>query len=72
MLTLRLDYMVIFKNPYFKHPMLQGTAWEVRLKAYTFFYIPLCEVRIFIDDKTLQPLCESIKPTNYKWPRYWK
>ena len=31
---LRLDYVDMFVNPHFKHHMLKGIAWEVRLFAY--------------------------------------
>jgi hypothetical protein len=67
-LTLRLDLVEIFKKPHFKHHLLQGEAWEVRLRGYTFFNIPLCEVRVIVDDATLNGLCGSIRPAGYQWP----
>ncbi|GEM_PF-2640542 len=72
LLTLRLDYVDMFVNPRFKHHMLKGIAWEVRLRGYTFFYIPLCEVRVFVDNETLKALCGSIRPAGYQWPEYGK
>jgi len=33
LLTLRLDYVDMFVNPHFKHHMLKGIAWEVRLRG---------------------------------------
>ena len=42
LLTLRLDYVNIFVNSHFRHHMLKGVAWEVRLRGYIPFYIPLC------------------------------
>ena len=72
LLTLRLDYVDMFVNPHFKHHMLKGIAWEVRLRGYTFFYIPLCEVRVFVDNETLKALCGSIRPAGYQWPENGK
>ena len=72
LLTLRLDYVDMSVNPHFKHHMLKGVAWEVRLRGYTFFYIPLCEVRVFVDNETLKALCGSIRPAGYQWPEYGK
>jgi len=68
LMVIRIDYVDLFENPCFEHHLLQGIAWEVRLRGYTFFYIPICEIRVFVDSKTLQPLCGSIRPVGYTWP----
>ncbi len=67
-LTLRLDLVELSRAPCFEHSLLKGEAWEVRLRGYTFFYIPFCEIRVFVDGDTLTPLCGSIRPAGYKWP----
>lgn len=67
-LTLRLELVELSRAPCFEHPLLKGEAWEVRLRGYTFFYAPFCEVRIFVDGDTLTPLCGSIRPAGYEWP----
>lgn len=67
LLVLRMDLVKLSKAPCFEHHLLIGEPWEVRLRAYTFFYIPLYEVRVFVDGGTLNPLCGSIRPAGYKW-----
>ena len=67
-LTIRIEPVEIIKSTCFKHPLFKGEPWEIRLRGHTFFYIPICEIRIYVDSETLQPLCGSLRPPGYKWP----
>jgi len=67
LLTIRIELIEIVKNTPFKHPMLKGKPWEIRLRGYTFFYIPTCEIRVYVDSETMQALCGSIRSPGYKW-----
>jgi len=67
LLTVRIELVEIVKNTCFEHPMLKGKPWEIRLRGYTFFYIPTCEIRVYVDSETMQALCGSIRPPGHKW-----